>query len=48
MRQKYQEALGVELDGFQGRVRQWKAQGLRGSELVKAVVHDWEETVKRG
>ena len=37
----------VEVDGFQGRVRQWKTQGLRGSELVKAVVQDWEETVKR-
>ena len=47
MRQKYQEALSVEVDGFQGRVCQWKAQGLRGSELVKAVVQDWEETVKR-
>ena len=46
-RQKYQEALSGEVDGFQGRVRQWKTQGLRGSELVKAVVQDWEETVKR-
>ena len=47
VRQKYQEALNVEVDGFQGRVRQWKTQGLRGSELVKVVVQDWEETVKR-
>ena len=47
VRQKYQEALSVDVDGFQGRVRQWKTQGLRGSELVKAVVQDWEETVKR-
>ena len=46
-RQKYQEALSGEVDGFQGRVRKWKTQGLRGSELVKAVVQDWEETVKR-
>ena len=46
-RQKYQEALSVEVDGLQGRVCQWKTQGLRGSELVKAVVQDWEETVKR-
>ena len=30
VRQKYQEALSVEVDGFQGRVRQWKTQGLRG------------------
>ena len=37
VRQKYQEALNVEVDGFQGRVRQWKTQGLRGSELVKVV-----------
>ena len=46
-RQKYQEALSVEVDGFQGRVRQWKTQGMRGSELVKAVVQDWGDTVKR-
>ena len=46
-RQKYQEALSGEVDGFQGRVRQWKRQGSRRSELVKAVVQDWEETVKR-
>ena len=24
VRQKYQEALSVKIDGFQGRVRQWK------------------------
>ena len=30
VRQKYQEALSVEVDGFQGRVCQWKTQGLRG------------------
>ena len=47
VRQKYQEALSVEVNGFQGRVRQWKTQGMKGSELVKAVVQDWEETVKR-
>ena len=46
-RQKYQEALSGEVDGFQGRVRQWKKRGLRGSELMKPVVQDWEETVKR-
>ena len=26
VRQKYQEALSVEVDGFQGRVRQWKTR----------------------
>ena len=30
VRQTYQEALSVEVDGFQGRVRQWKTEGLRG------------------
>ena len=40
VRQKYQKAISVEVDGFQGRV-------LEDSELVKAVVQDWEETVKR-
>ena len=47
VRQKYQEALSVEVEGFQARVHAWKAQGLRGSELVKTVVEDWEDTVKR-
>ncbi len=34
VRQKYQEALSVEVDGFQGRVRQWKTrvEGIRISE----------------
>ena len=34
MRQKYQEALSVEVDGFQGRVSQWKTrvEGIRISE----------------
>ena len=41
VRQKYQEASSVKVDGFQERVHQWKTQGLRGSELVKAVVQDW-------
>ena len=26
VRQKYQEAISVEVDGFQGRVRKWKTQ----------------------
>ena len=30
VRQKYEEALSVEVDGFQERVLQWKTQGLRG------------------
>ena len=30
VRQKYEEALSVEVDGFQERVCQWKTQGLRG------------------
>ena len=47
VRQKYQEALSVEVEGFQARVHVWKAQGLRGSELVKTVVEDWEDTVKK-
>ena len=47
VRQKYQEALSVEVNGFQGRVCQWKKRGLRGSELMKPVVQDWEDTVKR-
>ena len=45
MRQKYQEALGVEVDGFQERVQ---ARETQGSELVNAaVLQDWEDTVKR-
>ena len=44
MRQKYQEALSVEVDRFQGRVQARKTQGLRGLELVNAVVQDWEDT----
>ena len=48
MRQKYQKALSVEADRFQERVQARKTQGLRGSELVEAVVQDWEEgSVKR-
>ena len=31
----------------QERVHARKTQGLRESELVKAVVQDWEDTVKR-
>ena len=30
VRQKYEEVLSVEVDGFQERVLQWKTQGLRG------------------
>ncbi len=45
MRQKYQEASSIKVEGFQERVHQWKSQGLRGSELVKAVVQDWEDTM---
>ena len=54
MRQKYQEAFSVEVDGFQGRVCQWKTQGLRGSELVKAVIgkssvkRNWEKVIVCG
>ena len=47
MRQQYQEALSVEVEVFQERIQTRKHQGLRGSELVKAVVQDWEDTVKR-
>ena len=36
VRQKYQEALSIKVEGFQERVHQWKTQGLRGFELVKA------------
>ena len=46
VRQQYQEALCVEVDGFQGRVQARETQGLRESELVNAVVQDWEDTVK--
>ena len=31
----------------QARVHAWKTQGLRGSELVKTVIEDWEDTVKK-
>ena len=47
VRQQYQEALSVEVEVFQERIQTRKHQGLRGSELVKAVVQDWEDTVKR-
>ena len=47
MKQQYQEALSVEVEVFQERIQTRKHQGLRGSELVKAVVQDWEDTVKR-
>ena len=49
MRQKYQEVLNVEVDGFQGRVQARKTQGLRGSELVNAVVQRYSEegSIKR-
>ncbi len=46
MRQKYQEALSVKVEGFKERVYQWKSHRLRGSELVTALVQDWEDTVK--
>ena len=39
--------MSIEVKGFQARVHAWKTQGLRGSELVKTVVEDWEDTVKR-
>ena len=45
VRQKYEEASSVKVEGFQERVHQWKTQGLRGFELVKAVVQDWEDTM---
>ena len=47
VRQQYQEALSVEVEVFQERIQTRKHQGLRGSELVKAVIQDWEDTVKR-
>ena len=47
VRQKYREALSIKVEGFQARVHAWKMQGLRGSKLVKTVVENWEDTVKR-
>ena len=38
VRQKYQEASSIKEEGFQERVHQWKTQGSRGFELVKALV----------
>ena len=37
VRQKYQEASSIK-EGFRERVHQWKTQGSRGFELVKALV----------
>ena len=48
VRQKYQEALSVEVEGFQARVHAWKSQGLRGSEFVKTVVEDLGRYSKEG
>ena len=39
--------MSEEVEEFQARVHAWKIQGLRGSEIVKTVVEDWEDTVKR-
>ena len=44
MRQKYQGALSIEVDGFQERVTPIETQGLRRFELVKAVAQGWEDT----
>ena len=47
-RNERHEAGRVEKKGFKrGYIHAWKIQEFRGSELVKAVVQDWEEDCSR-